>query len=147
MNSIAYAEVVDILNNMKEEDKNRVPQKVINFFERNADKNYMKHISKYVSLAEQNIHEDTKTLLAILTINYWCDSKEEKDELIALYTENERVYQEELRERFNPDNIFKNNKANENEGENEEENYLAEVKEQTWYQKILEKIKNFFQKR
>lgn len=138
MNNIAYAEVIDVLNNMSENDRNRVPQKIINFFKRNANPNYENHISKEISLSEQNIHPDTKTLLAILTINYWCDSKEEKEELIALYSENERLYQEEIREKYNPDNIFNNNKENEHINTS-----LIEVKKQTWYQKILEKIKKF----
>ena len=40
-------------------------------------------------------------------MNYWCDSEEEKQELIKAYSENERKNEAEIREKYNPDNLFK----------------------------------------
>jgi len=57
---------------------------------------------------------------------------------------NEKKYQEELRERYNPDNIFKNKKE-----ENiikEETHALVEYKEKTIIQRIFDKIKNMFKR-
>ena len=46
----------------------------------------------------------------MLNLNYWCETEEEKQELIKHYTENERKYQEELRKKYNTDNIFQKKK-------------------------------------
>ena len=53
----------------------------------------------------------TLPLLAMLLINYWCNTKEEKEELINKYFENEQKYQEQLREKYNPDFLFNKNNA------------------------------------
>ena len=41
-------------------------------------------------------------------MNYWCDAQS-KAEYSDLLKQNENNYQEELREKYNPDNIFKKN--------------------------------------
>lgn len=142
MNNIAYAEVIEILDNMKCEDRNKVPKKIYNFFLENSDKNYVEHLNKTVSLCEQEIQEDTKEILAILLMNYWCDTEEKKNNLLEKFRENEIRYQEELREKYNPDNIFKNNKKQQENIEEELNNtQLIEYRKKNIFSKILDKIK------
>ena len=81
-------------------------------------------------------------------MNYWCNSQEEKQELKDLFKENEIKYQAELREKYNPDNIFKNrNHSNPNE-ENitNEPVALIEYKESI-FKKIINKILGFLKLR
>ena len=40
-------------------------------------------------------------------IQYWYKDESKKQKLLEVLDENERKYQEELREKYNPDNIFK----------------------------------------
>lgn len=44
----------------------------------------------------------------MLNLQYWCKYENEKERLKSVYAENERKYQDELREKYNPDNLFKN---------------------------------------
>ena len=44
----------------------------------------------------------------MLNLQYWCKDENEKERLKSIYAENERKYQNELREKYNPDNLFKN---------------------------------------
>ena len=59
-------------------------------------------------LEEQQISEKTTALLAMLMLNYWCESPEQKQELTDMFNENERKYQEELQRKYDPNNIFNN---------------------------------------
>lgn len=105
----AYAELLEVLELMDPTYVNKVPKKLMNIFKTYADSEYEKHIAVNVPLEEQELHEKTTALLAMLLLNYWCESEEEKQNLLEVYKENERKYQEELKEKYNPDNIFNNN--------------------------------------
>ena len=66
-------------------------------------------------------------------------------ELLELYSENERKYQDVLREKYNPDNMFKGhiqeNKIEENIVKNEKA--LMEKKE-NFFVKFIKSLKNIF---
>lgn len=104
----AYAEILEILDYMEEEYVSKVPNKLINVIKENASDTYERHLDANVPLEEQEISEKTTALLAMLMLNYWCESPEQKQELADIFNENERKYQEELKEKYNPDNIFNN---------------------------------------
>lgn len=148
MENVAYAEIIEILNNIEEKYKEKLPNKLIDFFKENSAKNYEEHILKNISLNEQKLQKETIDILAMLTLNYWCNSEEEKAELMSMYSDNELKYQEELREKYNPDNLFKNKtRIQENIQENVEEKQLVVIDDKPWYKKIFEKIKNMFRRR
>ena len=106
MNGNVYAEVVEVLDNMSDEDRNKIPKKMYNFFKEKSSKDYIKHLDTNIALSQQNLKEETKSVLAILLTNYWCETENEKNDLLRLFRENELKYQEELRKKYNPDNIF-----------------------------------------
>ena len=147
MESYAYAEIIEILDNLEVQYKEKIPNKLIDFFKDNSAKDYQNHIVNNISLSEQKLQKETLDILAMLTLNYWCNSEEEKTELMSMYSDNELKYQEELREKYNPDNLFKNRtKIQENIGENTEEKQLVVIDDKPWYKKIFEKIKNMFKR-
>lgn len=153
----AYAELLEILSLMEEEYINRIPKKLMNIFETHKASEYSNHINPEVPLEEQNISEKTSALLAMLMLNYWCDSEEQKQSLKNTFEENERKYQEELKEKYNPDNIFKNNNQTINQEAtsstvseqpaNNISNNPAELPMDyssfPWYKKIITKVKTF----
>ena len=106
----SYTEILTIINNMELKYKEKVPKKLIDFFERNKLKEYVFNIDFTKPLKEQKFSEKTLPLLAMINLNYWCKNEEEKKELIKHYSENEKKYQEELREKYNQDKIFKKRK-------------------------------------
>lgn len=145
MDGNAYAEVVEVLDNMSFEDRNRIPKKVYDFFIEKSSKDYIKHLNKNIALCKQDIREDTKEILAILLTNYWCKTENEKNDLLKLFRENELKYQQELREKYNPDSIFKKcTQENTIEEKNIENEFaLVEYKESI-FKKLINKIKNIF---
>ena len=137
---IAYAEVDTILSLMDEKYVNRIPEKLRKIFKEDKNFDYTINIDVSKSLNEQNLQRETMVILAMLCVNYWCDSEEEKQELIKAYSENEKKNEAEIREKYNPDNIFKNT---EQVHENKE---LVEYNESI-IKRLWNKIKSFFVKR
>ena len=141
---IAYKQLITILNNMEPEYKEKIPKKLMKLFEENSAEDYEFHLDLTRPLQEQELNSKTLALLAMLNLNYWCETEEEKQELIKHYTENERKYQEELRKKYNTDNIFqKNNSENKQEEITEEQVALVEHKESV-IRKLINKIKSIF---
>lgn len=154
---IAYTQVLEVLRNMNEEDIKKVPEKIIELFNKNCAKNYEFKINPVISLKEQGLNNYALSLLAMLQINYWCKSDDEKIALADKFSENERKYQEELRKKYNLDNLFKKNKQETMQEENvvekqkiiPEEN-IVEKKENSlpakipWYKSLIQKIKEIF---
>lgn len=142
----AYAEVDKILSFMDTTYVEKIPKKMRDLFRNEKLQNYEPNIDPKISLDEQNLQKKTYAILAMLNLNYWCKDEEEKKELIKLYAENDRKREEELRERYNPDNIFKN-KQKENILNTEETNTaLIEYKESNFFKKIISKIMSLFKR-
>lgn len=68
--AFAYSEILEILELMEEEDVKKVPQKLIDIFEKNALPTYEKHFDVNKPLAEQDVSPKTAALIAMLTLNY-----------------------------------------------------------------------------
>ena len=144
-NMLAYAEIDEILNLLEDNYRERVPKKVRDFFKEEKMKDYHPEIDIEKPLIEQNLKRETMVLLAIFNLNYWCENEEEKEELIRAYSNNDKKRNEELREKYNPDNIFKNkNKEREVEQITEEITAIAEYKKENFIKKLLNKIKRLF---
>lgn len=139
---LAYAEVDAILELLEDEYAQRVPQKIREFFKEEKNKDYEPIIKTDISLVEQNLKRETFAILTILELNYWCDNEQEKEALLKELKENEEEYQKELYEKYNPENIFKNEKIK----EQNQSIALVEYKEKGFIRKILDKIKNLFKK-
>jgi len=139
----AYTELDNFMELLDESKKKKVPQKLRAYFKQEKDTNYRKEIDIHVPIKEQNLKEETLALIALLNLQYWCENEEEKIALQKIYAQNEEKYQEDLREKYNPDNLFQNRRKIQ---ENLEEKQLVEVKEKSWIQKILQRIRQFFKK-
>lgn len=157
----AYSELLEILSFMEDEYINKIPKKLMNIFKQYSSNEYKKHINPDVPLEEQKLTETTSALLGMLMLNYWCESDNQKQKLKQTFEENERKYQEELREKYNPNNIFNNEtSANLNvqaqdsttSSQNVDISYINSTKlpidynSFPWYKKMFSKIKNFIYK-
>ena len=144
--SLAYSEVCTILNMLEDEYKERVPKNVMDLFEEERDKEDNPIIDVNIPLEKQNLKRKTLVLLAILNLNYWCDSEEEKQEILDSFAKNEelkRIKEKELTENYNINNLFKKIENNENKTEVS----LIEYKKQNFIQKIILKIKSLFRRK
>lgn len=137
--SESISEVLDILNYMEESYMDKLPKKFIDFLEKNKSKDYIPDLNHSQKLNEMNLKEKTKDIIAVIYMNYWCSDRE-KSEYSKILIQNQKKYQEELRRKYNPDNIFKNQ---DKEKSLKEENSIIEYK-QPIFKKIANKIKDFF---
>lgn len=141
----AYSEVDKILSFMEIRYVEKVPKKMREMFKNEKLQDYEPNIDKNIPLEEQQLERKTLAILAMLNLNYWCENEEEKEELIRAYSNNDKKRNEELREKYNPDNIFKNkNKEREVEQITEEITAIAEYKKENFIKKLLNKIKRLF---
>lgn len=140
-----------IIDELKEEEKNKIPIKLRKLIHENKLENYNSKINTSIPLEEQQLTENTKAFLAMLYINYWCKDEEEKKQLVIKLSDNEKAYQKELSEKYSVDNLFKNRQKNEIEEvkkakEQEEIKQIVPYKESI-IKKILNKIFGFFRRR
>lgn len=140
----AYTEIDNFIELLDEYNKNKIPKKLREYFKKEKDNEYVKNINPNQPIKEQNLKEETLALIAMLNLQYWCEDENEKQRLRKIYAENENKYQAELREKYNPDNIFKNKQKVVKD--NIEETAMVKYKEETIFKKIKKFIINFFKK-
>ncbi len=102
----ASSEINEILGYLPNEYVEKIPVKLREFFKQVADKDYVSNIDPYKTLDQQNMKLKTKTLLTIIYREYWCND-EEKIELDKVLIKNDKKHEADIREKYNPDNIFK----------------------------------------
>ena len=83
------SEVYDVVMAMGAEYRIRIPDDVWNKIIANKNDSYTPFIDKNKALDEQAISKDTITFIAMLHRDYWCDTEEERESLIALFQKNE----------------------------------------------------------
>ncbi len=136
-------EVLSILAFCDEEIIKKIPTQVMRkLMEIAADSEESYYIEKNKKLCEQYITEESKDLISLIFYSYIADENEKK-ELLDAWNKNEDVYQEKLREKYNPDNIFEKRRTTYNEHAITNELAVVEYKE-TLINKIINKIKKLF---
>ena len=140
--SKSYKEVNVILDLLGAQYKNKVPKKMRTLFLQSEDKTYSPEITLDDFYAG-NYLEDTKTILAILNINYW-SNMEQKSKYMDKIRELDAKYREEHRPELNE--LFPKK-----EYEPVEPNYTEkQIAEKTGFaqkiMEILEKLKSLFKK-
>ena len=142
----AYAEVDSILGLMDTKYIVEIPKQLREMFKSKKSNDYKKAIVANKPLQEQNLNPETLEILAVLNYNYWCKDEYKKKELLDLYCKNDLKKEQELREKYNPDNLFKNKPiVNEIKEKNEEVSMIV-VEEKGIFNKIIKFIKGLFNK-
>lgn len=131
-------ETLEVLRYFGNEFVSKIPRNVIKKLEELAiDSDEKVIIDKSKKLNEQAISEECKGLISLIYYNYFTND-EEKKEILNIWNENERLYQEELSQKYKIDIILKNEKQNNDIQEN-----LLVVKEN---KNIFQKIWGFIEK-
>lgn len=137
-----YSEVYEILILLGDRFINKLPENLFNLIENQRLDSYNPQYDLERPLEEQNIREETIDIIALCYLNYWCETEEEKNELKQIFEDNESKYQKELREKYNPDNLFKNKQM---ENKETEEKSLIEYKK-SLFRIIIDKIKQILKR-
>lgn len=131
-------ETLEVLRYFDNEFVSKIPRNVIKKLEELAiDSDEKVIIDKSKKLNEQAISEECKGLISLIYYNYFTND-EEKKEILNIWNENERLYQEELSQKYKIDIILKNEKQNNDIQEN-----LLVVKEN---KNIFQKVWGFIEK-
>lgn len=129
----AYSEVYAILNLMSWNSISKIPEKIWENIDNKRDKDKIIEIN---NIEDYQASEQANKLLAVLYRDYFA-TDEEKEVIKAKEKILEQKEQEELYEKYNPDNLF-NNKVSKFETV---ENSVAMVE---YKESIMIKIKNWF---
>lgn len=144
--SEAAVEVLDILNHTNKEDVARIPQSFIKFLTNISSKSYKVKFNYEQPINGLNLKKQTKELLGFIYITWWCD-KEEREKYKKLIHES-NIKNEEIKEKYNVNDIFKNKKENQEhkiiQNENVMKTSIAEYKKENIFKRVLNKILSFF---
>ena len=96
-------ETLEVLRYFDNEFVSKIPRNVIKKLEELAiDSDEKVIIDKSKKLNEQAISEECKGLISLIYYNYFTND-EEKKEILNIWNENERLYQEELSQKYKID--------------------------------------------
>jgi len=138
-----YSEVYSILNLLGESYIKKLPVSLFNMIKEEKRQDYNPKYDSKINLEQQNMKRETLSMIALFHLNYWCNSDEEKNELKTLFKTNEEKHQAEIREKYNPDNLFKKRSTQQEEYVATNEVAMVEYKE-PFLKRIFNKIKRMF---
>lgn len=141
----AYTEVNCLLNYMPQSYINKLPKKLIELIKKQSQEQYNIDIDTNKSLLEQNFSNKTKDLIAVIKYNYW-STNEEKQKLENTFYENEKMYQKELLEKYNPNGIFKKKETKVIDKNTINSNSFMALYKENIFTKFFNKIQNLLKK-
>ena len=139
-NANAMAEVLYYLKGIKQEDINKIPKKLLQYLNDNASKDYKCDFDFNKPLKELSLLDETRGIIGMICYNYWCVDEDKKKQYLDKLNLNEQKYQEELHEKYSPDNLFKGTKNSIETIDNS--NTILEYKE-SFFTKIKKWFKRF----
>ena len=153
----AYTEVYTILQDLNEEEYNKIPPEVIETIKENRNEEYEYFLDDELELKDQPMLPETKAILFNLFRDYLA-TPEQKTKIIRMQNEARQKNELKKQQMYNTD-VFANKRNNqkeeleknetleENKTEaNNEEKQIVEYKENI-FKRILNKIKSLFMKR
>lgn len=145
---IAFTEVNEIMKLMPIELINKIPSKFREMIEEEKDNNYIPDIKEPIEKCK--LKNETIIILGLIYRDFLCSQDERKKLQEKDVRELQKVKKdiEEMREKYNPDDIFKKKNQNNMEESNakEENTSMVVVQEEKWYEKIFNLIKRIFKR-
>ena len=139
-------ELDEVLEHLSYENLNKIPTEIRKAIKQEKDNEYFWKYDKTKTLGEQNLNRKTIAMLSYLNMEYLLNEKQ-KDAMKKIHDQYEKMNEEELREKYNPDNLFKKNEtSNLNNKENttvNEQVSMVKYKENI-FKKIFRFIKKLF---
>jgi len=136
---IAYAEVDYIIHHMNDKYIKKIPEKILIFFATIKDPEHNIYINPRIPLQNQNLKKYTLEIIALLHLKYWCEDEERRKMLYEKMIENQRKLDDQMREKYNVDNLFGiNSTKTVNLESNFEEVDYSKPKNVTKYDAIIE---------
>lgn len=145
--SKALAEVSEILKYTQKEVIDKIPQKFLDFIEKNKDKEHKLVLKEDKNLLEQDLKPETKEIIALIYRDYVC-SQEERENIIKESILQREKIEKEKNEKYKIDfdkiKEQRETKVYNSKEDKMEEKSLTMIKEEKWYKKIIKKILELF---
>lgn len=143
----AFAEVYVILEYLDEEDYEKIPEDLLKVIEKNRNKEYKYEMNDEFDLAKQPMLIETKAILFNIFRDY-LSTPEQKEKIIKMQKEDmaklNKKKSEEFEKGMAKKQIFEIAKEVE-EGEKEPTS-LVEVKKESFWKKVLDKVNKLIKK-
>lgn len=141
----AFSEVEQIINLMPSDLANKIPLGFKKIIQSEKSKTYIPNVTEPIE--KSTLKTETTVVLAVIYRDFLC-TKEEREKLIARDANKLAEFESELREKYNPNNLFKNKKVQQetNYNKTSQETAIIEYKNKNFLQKIFDKIKHLFKK-
>lgn len=136
----AYKEVYEILQNIDKKDYDLIPKEFIQMVEKNMNKDYIFKLKNNKGFENQELLQETKTILAYLYLNYW-GTEDEKIKIKQKFKQDILKDEEKKRQKYNPDNLFERNITREIPKKVEVQ--MVEAKKENVLAKLMKKIRKF----
>ena len=140
----AYTEAYTILQELNEEEYNKIPPEVINAIEENKNEEYEYELDDELELKDQPMLPETKAILFNLFRDYLA-TPEQKAKIIRMQNEARQKNELKKQQMYNTD-VFASRKNKNFSKPDNETMQVVEYKE-SFFKKILNKIKSFFIKK
>ena len=137
----AYTEVYTILQELNEEEYNKIPPEVIETIEANRDEDYEYELDDELELKDQPMLPETKAILFNLFRDYLANP-EQKTKIIRMQNEARQKNELKKQQMYNRD-VFTNRQKEDTVQQNNETMQIVEYKENL-FKRIINKIKKFF---
>lgn len=119
----------------------RLPKEIQRYIINTKSNDHIFVFEKNMPIQFQTVNKNTMVVLSYLYLKYINENSEVKRKLLDKYKNNEIQYQEELRKKYNPEDLFKNKKESK-----PEETSLIEAKKEKWYEKMFSFLRKMFKK-
>lgn len=139
----AYAEVYTILQELNAEEYNKIPPEVIKTIEANRNEEYEYELDDELDLKDQPMLPETKAILFNLFRDYLA-TPEQKAKIIRMQNEARQKNELKKQQMYNTD-VFAN-KPKENQTANNNETMQIVKYKESFFKRILNKIKSFLKK-
>ncbi len=139
----AFSEIDEIFKLMPISFINKIPIKFRNMIHNEKSKEYQPIIEE--PLENYTLKDETIIILSLIYRDFLC-SKEEKEKLKLRDTQRMKEVEDELREKYNIDNLFKNRQKAQEDEQVQTNNSLLVIEEEKWYKKLFNIIKKLFKK-
>lgn len=138
----AYTEVYGILEQLSEEDFNKIPPQVVETIRENQNSEYDFELDEELELKDQKLLPETKAILFNLFRDYLSEPWQ-KEKIIKMQAEERYKNELEKHKKYENFNVFQNNIAKCEKEREPEHTELVKYKE-TIFKRIINKIKSFF---
>ena len=139
-----YAEVYTILQELNEEEYNKIPPEVVKAIKLNRNEEYEYELDDELELKKQPMLSETKAILFNLFRDYLA-TPEQKAKIIRMQNEARQKNELKKQQIYNTD-VFANKQKENQSSNNNETMQIVEYKESI-FKRILNKIKSFFIKK